>query len=107
MMAVSERRRISAKEKPHPKKTWQGMSSYVTSLFGMVLHVERVSYAEGVGISSSPIPAKPHRRSLLLVRISMVPANPEEWQHPPFTLQTRETVLWSGVTDCLGCRGVN
>ena len=68
------------------------------------LRVERVSYAEGRGNLILTYPGQTNRTvSFVGAHLDVVPANPTEWQRPPFELQIEEDRLHGrGVTDCLG-----
>jgi acetylornithine deacetylase len=68
------------------------------------LRVERVSYAEGRGNLILTYPGKTERTVAFVgAHLDVVPANPAEWQRPPFELQIEGDRLYGrGVTDCLG-----
>ena len=108
MMAVSERlQNFPAKEKPHPQEDLAGdvvLRELDPFVRNGVLHVERVSYAEGRGNLILTYPGKTSQTVAFVgAHLDVVPANPEEWQHPPFTLQIEGDRLYGrGVTDCLG-----
>lgn len=68
------------------------------------LHVERISYVEGRGNLILTYPGKTDSTVAFVgAHLDVVPANPAEWQRPPFELQIEEDRLYGrGVTDCLG-----
>jgi len=68
------------------------------------LQVERISYVEGRGNLILTYPGKTDRTVAFVgAHLDVVPANPAEWQRPPFELQIEGDRLYGrGVTDCLG-----
>jgi acetylornithine deacetylase len=68
------------------------------------LRVERISYVEGRGNLILTYPGKTARTVAFVgAHLDVVPANPTEWQRPPFELQIEGDRLYGrGVTDCLG-----
>ena len=68
------------------------------------LQAERVSYAEGRGNLILTYPGKTNRAVAFVgAHLDVVPADPAEWQRPPFELQIEgERLYGRGVTDCLG-----
>src|SRR5262245_19324555 len=108
MMAVSERlQNFPAKDKPQPQEDLAG-DVVLRELDPFVrngsLQIERVSYAEGRGNLILTYPGKTSRTVAFVgAHLDVVPATPEEWQRPPFTLQIEDERLYGrGVTDCLG-----
>jgi acetylornithine deacetylase len=68
------------------------------------LQVERISYAEQRGNLILTYPGRT-RKTVAFVgaHLDVVPADPQEWQRPPFELQVEGDRLYGrGVTDCLG-----
>ena len=108
MMAVSEKlQNFPSKDKPHPQEDLAG-DIVLRELDPLVragkLRVERVSYAEGRGNLIITYPGRT-RRTVAFVgaHLDVVPADPAEWQRPPFELQFDGNRLYGrGVTDCLG-----
>jgi len=108
MMAVSEHlQNFPQKDKPPPREDLAG-EVVLQELDPLVrrgrLHVERVSYAEGRGNLILTYPGKTNRTVAFVgAHLDVVPADPAEWQRPPFELQIDEDRLYGrGVTDCLG-----
>jgi len=108
MMAVSERLQNSPlKDKPPPQEDLAGDVVY-RELEPWIrkgrLQVERVSYAEGRGNLLLTYPGKTDRTVAFVgAHLDVVPADPAEWQRPPFELQIEGDRLYGrGVTDCLG-----
>src|SRR5262245_64070143 len=68
------------------------------------LRIERVSYAEGRGNLILTYPGKTDRTVAFVgAHLDVVPANPEEWEKPPFEICVENDRMYgSGVTDCLG-----
>lgn len=108
MMAVSERlQNFPAKDKPHPQEDLAGdvvLRELDPFIRNGTLRVERVSYAEGRGNLILTYPGTSSRTVAFVgAHLDVVPANPEEWQRPPFGLQIEGDRLYGrGVTDCLG-----
>ncbi len=108
MMAVSERlQNFPAKDKPHPQEDLAGdvvLRELDPFIRNGALRVERVSYAEGRGNLILTYPGATSRTVAFVgAHLDVVPANPEEWQRPPFGLQVEGDRLYGrGVTDCLG-----
>ena len=106
MMAVSERlQNFPAKDKPHPQEDLAGdvvLRELDPFVRNGALHVERVSYAEGRGNLILTYPGTTSQTVAFVgAHLDVVPANPEEWQRPPFTLQIEGDHLYGrGVTDC-------
>jgi acetylornithine deacetylase len=108
MVAVGERLQNSlAKEAPLPQEDLAGDIVY-RELAPLVqngkLRLERVSYAEGRGNLILTYPGRTDRTVAFVgAHLDVVPANPVEWQRPPFELQLEGDRLYGrGVTDCLG-----
>lgn len=108
MMAVSEHlQNFPQKDKPQPQEDLAG-DVVLEELKPLVrddgLQVERVSYAEGRGNLILTYPGKTNRTVAFVgAHLDVVPADPAEWQRPPFELQIDEERLYGrGVTDCLG-----
>src|SRR5215510_6167968 len=108
MMAHGERLQNSPlKDAPPPQEDLAGdvvcqeLASFVRT--GR-LRVERISYAEGRGNLILTYPGKTERTVAFVgAHLDVVPANPAEWQRPPFELQVEGDRLYGrGVTDCLG-----
>lgn len=108
MMAVSEKlQNFPSKDKPPPQEDLAG-NIVLRELEPLVrsgkLFVERVSYAEGRGNLIITYPGRTNRTVAFVgAHLDVVPADPEEWQRPPFELQIDHDRLYGrGVTDCLG-----
>lgn len=108
MMAVSEwLQNFPQKDKPQPQEDLAG-DIVLQELQPLVrdggLRVERVSYAEGRGNLVLTYPGKSNRTVAFVgAHLDVVPADPAEWQRPPFGLQIEGDRLYGrGVTDCLG-----
>jgi acetylornithine deacetylase len=108
MMAVSERlQNFPQKDKPQPQEDLAG-EVVCKELEPLVckgkLQLERVSYAEGRGNLILTYPGKTDQTVAFVgAHLDVVPADPAEWQRPPFELQIEEDRLYGrGVTDCLG-----
>ena len=108
MMAVSEKLQNSpSKDAPLPQEDLAG-DIVLAELEPLVragkLRVERVSYAEGRGNIIITYPGKTKRTVAFVgAHLDVVPADPAEWQRPPFELQIAGDRLYGrGVTDCLG-----
>ncbi len=116
MVAVGERLQNSpSKEQPSPQEDLAGdivldeLSAHTAS--GR-LQVERVNYAEGRGNLILSYPSRSLGRSFgrahktiafVGAHLDVVPADPKDWQRPPFELQIAGDRLYGrGVTDCLG-----
>jgi acetylornithine deacetylase len=108
MMAVSEQlQNFPSKDKPQPQEdlasdvVLRELDPFVRS---GLLRIERVSYAEGRGNLILTCPGTSSRTVAFVgAHLDVVPANPEEWQRPPFALQIEgERLYGRGVTDCLG-----
>jgi acetylornithine deacetylase len=108
MMAVSERlQNFPAKDKPHPQEDLAGdvvlreLDPFIRS---GALRVERVSYAAGRGNLILTYPGSSARTVAFVgAHLDVVPADPAEWQRPPFGLRIEGDRLYGrGVTDCLG-----
>jgi acetylornithine deacetylase len=108
MMAVSERlQNFPAKEKPHPQEDLAGnvvLRALDPFIRNGTLRVERVSYTQGRGNLILTYPGTTSRTVAFVgAHLDVVPANPAEWQRPPFGLQIEGDRLYGrGVTDCLG-----
>jgi acetylornithine deacetylase len=108
MMAVSERLQNSLlKDAPPPQEDLAGdvvMRALEPFVRKGRLQVERVSYAEGRGNLILTYPGKTNRTVAFVgAHLDVVPADPAEWQRPPFELQIEGDRLYGrGVTDCLG-----
>ena len=108
MMAVSDKLQNSpSKDAPLPQEDLAG-DIVLAELEPLVragkLCVERVSYAEGRGNILITYPGKTKRTVAFVgAHLDVVPADPAEWQRPPFGLQIEGDRLYGrGVTDCLG-----
>lgn len=108
MMAVSEHLQNSPqKDKPPPQEDLAG-DVVLQELDPLVrrgrLQVERVNYAGGRGNLILTYPGRTNRTVAFVgAHLDVVPADPAEWQRPPFELQIEEDRLYGrGVTDCLG-----
>ena len=108
MIAVSERlQNFPQKDKPQPQEDLAG-DVVLEELRPLVrpdgLRIERVSYAEGRGNLILTYPGKTNRTVAFVgAHLDVVPADPAEWQRPPFSLQIEGDRLYGrGVTDCLG-----
>ena len=108
MVAVGDKLQNSlSKEVPPPQEDVAG-DIVVTELSPLVragkLRVERVSYAEGRGNLIITYPGRSTRTVAFVgAHLDVVPADPAEWQHPPFQLHIEGDRLYGrGVTDCLG-----
>lgn len=108
MLAVSEKlQNFPDKDKPPPQEDLAG-TIVCQELEPLVrsgkLHLERVSYAEGRGNLIITYPGRTTRTVAFVgAHLDVVPADPEEWQRPPFELQIDGDRLYGrGVTDCLG-----
>ena len=72
------------------------------------LQVDRVGYSEGRGNLILSYPGRCGGRTNQTVafvgaHLDVVPADPKDWQRPPFALQVEGDRLYGrGVTDCLG-----
>ena len=107
-MAVSERlQNFPQKDKPQPQEDLAG-DIVLQELQPFVrdggLRIDRVSYAEGRGNLILTYPGKTDRTVAFVgAHLDVVPADPAEWQRPPFELQIEGGRLYGrGVTDCLG-----
>ena len=108
MMAVCEHLQNSPlKDKPPPQEDLAG-DVVCKELEPLVqagrLQVERVRYAEGRGNLILTYPGRTDRTVAFVgAHLDVVPADPAEWQRPPFALQIEGDRLYGrGVTDCLG-----
>ena len=108
MVAVGDKLQNSlSKEVPPPQEDVAG-DIVVTELSPLVragkLRVERVSYAEGRGNLIITYPGRSTRTVAFVgAHLDVVPADPAEWQRPPFQLHIEGDRLYGrGVTDCLG-----
>ena len=108
MMAVGERlQNFPQKDKPQPQEDLAG-DVVLQELQPFVrdggLRIDRVSYAEGRGNLILTYPGKTDRTVAFVgAHLDVVPADPAEWQRPPFGLQIEgERLYGRGVTDCLG-----
>ena len=108
MVAVGERLQNSpSKDQPSPQEDLAGdivlseLSDYVTH---SRLQVERVSHAEGRGNLILTYPGRTKQTVAFVgAHFDVVPADPKDWQRPPFALQVEGDRLYGrGVTDCLG-----
>jgi len=111
MMAVSERlQNFPSKDKPPPQEDLAGdvvlreLAPFVQKGRNGRLQVERVSYADGRGNLILTYPGRTKRTVAFVgAHLDVVPADPDEWQRPPFELQREGDHLYGrGVTDCLG-----
>lgn len=108
MMAVSERlQNFPQKDKPQPQEDLAGdvvLRELDPFIKEGVLRAERVSYAEGRGNLILTYPSKTDRTVAFVgAHLDVVPADPADWQRPPFELQVEYDRLYGrGVTDCLG-----
>ena len=108
MMAVSERLQNSLLKDAPPPQEDLASDVVIRALEPFVrkgkLQVERVCYAEGRGNLIVTYPGKTNRTVAFVgAHLDVVPANPAEWQRPPFALQVEGDRLYGrGVTDCLG-----
>jgi acetylornithine deacetylase len=108
MMAVSERlQNFPQKDKPQPQEDLAGdivLAELRPFVHDGGLRVERISYAEGRGNLILTYPGKTNRTVAFVgAHLDVVPADPAEWQRPPFALQIDgERLYGRGVTDCLG-----
>jgi len=108
MMEVSERlQNFPQKDKPQPQEDLAGdivLSELTPLIQEGGLRAERVSYAEGRGNLLLTYPGKSTRTVAFVgAHLDVVPADPAEWQRPPFMLQIEgERLYGRGVTDCLG-----
>lgn len=108
MMAVSERlQNFLLKDKLPPQEDLAGdvVRRELEPLTQTSrLQIERVSYAEGRGNLILTYPGKTNRTIAFVgAHLDVVPADPAEWQRPPFELQIEGDRLYGrGVTDCLG-----
>jgi len=68
------------------------------------LQVEHISYAENRGNLILTYPGHAKKTVAFVgAHLDVVPADPQEWQRPPFELQVENDRLYGrGVTDCLG-----
>lgn len=68
------------------------------------LQIEHISYAENRGNLILTYPGRTKRTVAFVgAHLDVVPADPDEWQRPPFALQIDGDRLYGrGVTDCLG-----
>jgi acetylornithine deacetylase len=68
------------------------------------LRVERIAYAEHRGNLILTYPGRTKKTVAFVgAHLDVVPADPKEWQRPPFELQVEGDRLYGrGVTDCLG-----
>ena len=68
------------------------------------LKIDHISYAENRGNLILTYPGRTKKTVAFVgAHLDVVPANPEEWQRPPFELQVENDRLYGrGVTDCLG-----
>lgn len=108
MMAVSEHLQNSLqKDAPLPREDLAG-DVVLRELAPFVrdgrLRVERVSYTEGRGNLILTYPGQTDRTVAFVgAHLDVVPADPAEWQRPPFALHVEGDRLYGrGVTDCLG-----
>ena len=108
MMAVSERlQNFPQKDKPHPQEDLAGdvvVRELSPFLSADLLRIDRVHYAEGRGNLILTYPGKTSRTVAFVgAHLDVVPADPTEWQRPPFQLQIEgERLYGRGVTECLG-----
>jgi acetylornithine deacetylase/succinyl-diaminopimelate desuccinylase-like protein len=108
MMAVCERLQNSPlKDKPLPQEDLAGdvvCKELEPLTRKSKLRLERVSYAEGRGNLILTYPGTSARTVAFVgAHLDVVPADPAEWQRPPFALQIEGDRLYGrGVTDCLG-----
>lgn len=108
MMAVGERlQNYPQKDKPQPQEDLAGdvvLQELAQFVRNDRLRVERVSYAEGRGNLILTYPGRTNRTLAFVgAHLDVVPADPAEWQRPPFELQIEgERLYGRGVTDCLG-----
>lgn len=80
------------------------LAPYTTENGGPLV-VERISYAEGRGNVIIKYPGTHETQTVAFVgcHLDVVPANPENWDHPPFELTIDgDKLLGRGTTDCLG-----
>ncbi len=108
MMAHCERLQNSPlKDAPPPQEDLAGnivreeLAPFVRT---GALRVEHVSYADKRGNLILTYPGRTKKTVAFVgAHLDVVPADPKEWQRPPFALQVEGDRLYGrGVTDCLG-----
>ncbi|MBI3756897.1 MAG: M20/M25/M40 family metallo-hydrolase [Deltaproteobacteria bacterium] len=108
MMAQCERLQNSPlKDAPPPQEDLAGnvvraeLEPFVST---GKLQVDHISYAENRGNLILTYPGRTTRTVAFVgAHLDVVPADPDEWQRPPFALQIEGDRLYGrGVTDCLG-----
>ena len=112
LVAAGERLQNSpSQDQPPPQEDLAG-DIVLDALSAHIAHgrlqVERVSYAEGRGNLLLSYPGDSLGRASKTIafvgaHLDVVPADPKDWQRPPFALQVEGDRLYGrGVTDCLG-----
>ncbi len=112
LVAVGERLQNSpSQEQPPPQEDLAGdivLDELSAHTARGRLQVERVSYTKGRGNLILSYPGRsvgrPHQTVAFVgAHLDVVPADPKDWQRPPFALQVEGDRLYGrGVTDCLG-----